>query len=223
MARYHEPPGNMQNNEHNSTKMEQCGWCEYCSGSHRFQYCIEGNCSLMKSYSKKRRWDDKCFFKDASRADIQALIDNHGYSIRTAVTSIKRHRQYINVLNALKIKATERPPLTCDRKHDHFNIDNPIAVWFQDKNKWFFGTVKKGYRHHDGCVSYQLDGIGPQEGNDKEFPYKGGFWGNGVSVPISMLKSEYDFFESNLNEYEKWAKLAYDKDFNGKQLEVAPI
>jgi hypothetical protein len=89
-----------------------------------------------------------------------------------------------------------------------------IAVYLDEYKRWYFGKVAPGYRSGDGCVSYILRGIGPQSGS---------FWGCGVCTPIVMLKSEYDFFKKNPNEYKIWCERAYDKDFNGKRIEIAPI
>jgi hypothetical protein len=153
-------------------------------------------------------------FLSASENELSGFIKSHEYYIKSAQNEIERRKEYIKILSGLKATAVYRPPLPSDRKHDHFNIDEPVAVYFKDKQQWFFGKVARGYRHHDGCVSYCLEGIGPQEGN---------FWGCGVAVPIVLLKTEYDWFKQNPKEYAIWCSRAYKDKFNGQAIEVARI
>jgi hypothetical protein len=207
-----EPEGKDVLREKGSTTLNQCGWCEYAMGSHRYNYCIEGKCNLQKSYSPYVVWSDKCKLLDASISDINAIIKNHKYQIESCESSIKRYKKYIKVLNTIMSKAPTRPPLPDDRSHDHFKLGDEIALHMD--NEWHFGEVMPGYRHHDGCVSYRLENKGPQ-GKD--------FWGCGVSVPIVMLKSEYDFFKINERSYEAWCEKAYSKKYNGNTLRHAPI
>jgi hypothetical protein len=194
----------------NSTTLKQCGWCEYASGTHRYNYCISGRCQLGRSHDIEIKWSDKCKFIDASQSDIDAVIGNHLRTVTEAENTIERYNNYIGTLEAMN--KPYRPPLPDDRKHDHFNIDNLVMV--NHKGKWIAGEVKFGYRHHDGCVSYKLDGVGPQES---------GFWGMGYAVPTVLLRDEYQFFKDNPEQYEIWAKKAYNKSFNGNRLEVPCI
>ena len=207
-----EPPTHLQERESNSTTLEQCGWCEYASGSHRYNYCIKGSCSLSKSYSKDVIWSDKCKFIDASQTDIDAIVKNHEGTIKQNDRSTERQKEYIKILSGIREKAVFRPPLPDDRKHDHFNLNEPLRVYYE--NKWQTGEVKEGYRHHDGCVSYRMDDIGPQEK---------GFWGNGYAIPTVLLENEYQFFKENTKEYLKWCEIAYNKDFNGERMNIALI
>ena len=213
-----EPPVTMHDKASGSTTLLQCGWCEYASGTHRYNYCINGRCALLRDYGKEREvvWNDKCHLIDASQSELGSLVDYHIYKIDSYEASIKRHNKYIECLRELIPSSPLRPPLPSDRKHDHFNIDDEIYVYMDDMevSGWFAGIVKNGYRHHDGCVSYRLYNVGPQEK---------GFWGCGMSVPIVLLKYEYEFFQANPSEYAVWCAKAYDKDYNGKTIEVAPI
>lgn len=212
MEHPNEPQGDLINKLAGSTTLKQCGWCGYAMGTHRYNYCISGSCRLDKSYGKDIVWSDKCRFIDASKSDIQSRIRNHRYKIQEAESSVKRRTEFISVLEDMLPNKPDRPPLPDDRKHDHFNIGEPIMLFYEDE--WVSGEVKEGYRHHDGCVSYRLDGIGPQ---------KSGFWGNGYAVPTVLLKAEYDFFKENPDQYLAWSDVAYDKSFNGERMDVAPI
>ncbi len=218
-----EPPKSLHKKEGGSTTLEQCGWCKFASGSHRHNYCIEGKCILKKSYSDKIQWDTKCSFKNASKADLEAIIESHKYTISENKGAIQRHKEYILEIKRMMPLAAIRPPLPSDRKAEHFNIDDPIAVFYDKENKWFFGQVKNGYRHQDGFVSFRLDELGPQTANDKTFPFKDGYSGMGMSVPHVMLKKEYDFFERHPRDYQVWCKKGYMNNYNGKQIQLAEI
>ena len=82
------------------------------------------------------------------------------------------------------------------RPFDYFNIDDRIVVYvtFTEDDAehvgkglegWYTGLVRRGYRHHDGCVSYVLNGIGPQDpprdedGRSLDSSFKG-YWGADV-------------------------------------------
>jgi hypothetical protein len=211
---YPEPSGEIVARERGATTLIECGWCEYASGTHRYNYCISGHCSLQKSYSKEVHWDDKCYFLTTSQSDVLNLIDYHKREIKNAENEIKREKKYIKLLEKKFFEAPKRPDLPENRKYNHFKLGSDVAVYFKEDNKWHFGKVVLGYRHEDGCVSYVLKDIGPQTGN---------FWGCGVSVPIVMLKSEYDFFEDHPDEYKIWCEKAYNKTYNGEKLVIAPI
>lgn len=197
------------NRERNSTTLKQCGWCEFASGMHRYNYCIEGKCHLDKSYSKDVHWDTPCKFSNASKYEIKSIIDSHKYEIDSCKGQIKSHENYIKKLLTLKKTAVKRPALPDDRETEHFKLGVGVAVYFDDK--WHFGKVVSGYRTYDGCVSYDLD----------DYPKKG--IGCGNAVPIVMLKSEYDWFKENPKEYLIWCDKAYKESYNGNKLDVAPI
>lgn len=213
MSNYPEPTGELVARKKNSTTLDECGWCEYAFGLHRYNYCISGKCSLQNDYDDKEvHWDDKCFFDTASRSEIDSFIDRFRRDIKQSKESIKQDEKYIDRLEDLIGDAPYIPSLPMNRKYNHFEIGDDVAVFIEDR--WYFGKVVPGYRHEDGCVSYVLRGFGPQ---DKDF------WGCGVSVPIVMLKKEYDFFLLSPKAYKTWCKKAYAKDFNGQKLAVAPI
>ncbi len=224
-----EPPERMINREQGSTNFKQCGWCEYAMGSHRHNYCISGSCQLQRSYDDDIKWDTLCLFVSTSQADIQALIGYKEYRIKGAEDSIQQYKKYIEILSKMKEEAPVRPPLPNDRKFGHFNIDDEVMVASAEKDaednalRWYSGKVKDGYRHQDGCVSFCLNGIGPQEANDTEFPFKGGYWGTGICVPTIILKSEYDFFVDNPSEFEIWKEKVESEVYNGKSIELPPL
>lgn len=112
-----------------------------------------------------------------------------------------------------EITAFYMPPLPRNRKHNHFNIGDKVVVFYN--NLWYTGEVKNGYRHHDGCVSYKLDGIGPQN--------EGEYWGCGFGVPCVMLKSEYDWFRDNPDKYKIWRDKSCAERYNGEIIELPEV
>jgi len=116
-----------------------------------------------------------------------------------------------------------------ERPHDYFNIDDRIVVWvFFDQDSehygknlegWYTGLVRPGYRHHDGCVSYVLDGFGPQDperdeygmSKDKNFH---GYWGCGYSQPGILKFEEFNYFKDHTDEYITWFNEANEHYFD---------
>lgn len=207
-----EPPKDMQSRKSGSTTLKQCGWCEYAMGTHCFSYCIEGKCKLQTYCSPEVKWHTECTLIAAAAGDIQHYINGHNYEIVDWRAAISRAEGFIKVLEKIQKAASPKPVLPGNRNCDHFDIDRPIVVWLE--GKWRFGEVKPGYRHHDGCVSYRVDGAGPQDE---------GFWGSGYAVPGVMLKTEWDYFKDNPGDYTAWCDVAYAKKYNGDTLEVKPI
>ncbi len=113
-----------------------------------------------------------------------------------------------------EVNAFYMPPLPSNRKYNHFNIKDKIVVLHNNLNLWYTGEVKNGYRHHDGCVSYKLDGIGPQDGE---------YWGCGFGVPCVMLKSEYDWFVLNPDKYKIWRDKSCAENYNGEKIELPKV
>ena len=134
-----------------------------------------------------------------SKTDIKNLVKRHKDDIKIIEAQKKIHQNYIGILEKLKFGKNDRPPLPVDRNEDHFKIGERIMVYFWKESKWFSGEVKNGYRSNDGCVSFRLDGLGPQ---------KKDFWGCGTAIPTVMLEVEYKWFKKHLEEYENWSILA---------------
>lgn len=213
---YDEPPKSMRERPSGSTTMKQCGWCRYASGIHRHNYCIEGRCIVLWKYNSnsKIKWDTNCIIREMSKAEIDAEIRRQKLNIEELQSRIESIECNLITLSIAIEDAPYIPPLPSDRKHNHFEVGDSVAVFCADKKTWFFGEVKLGYRHQDGCVSYRLNGVGPQDGK---------YWGMGVAVPYVMLLSEYAWFASNREYYKKWCEKAYNEDFNGKSLVIAEI
>jgi hypothetical protein len=110
------------------------------------------------------------------------------------------------------------PELPDKRPYDYYNIDERIYVVFLrtdnptiEEGKWYSGLVRHGYRHHDGCVSYKLDEVGPQDDNS--------FWGCGMAVPTILKEEEYIYFQNNPEQYYSWCQVSYKKSYNGEKFD----
>ena len=222
-----EPPTSMISKKGGSSTLEQCGWCEHASGTHRYSYCIEGKCSLLSvPYPREGRdpeilWSTPCRVKILPSTDIRALIKEREQEIQEAKGRIERTQRHIEILNSVAKKATYRPPLPNDRPYAYFDIGDPIAVYYQPdaeripigfRDRWIFGTVMPGYRHQDGCVSFYLEGLGPQEPP---------FWGCGCSIPTILKREDHDWFVKHPEEFDAWKNIVLARSYNGETLTLS--
>ena len=205
----YEPPMELRNNQPNSTTFESCGWCKHASGSHRYNYCISGNCQLQKQYDNEIKWDTKCILKNASKSQIFSLVKDKKRHIESCKESISRYEEHITMLIAFQTNAKYCPTLPEDRECNHFHLEDEIRVYVDDC--WYSGNVVNGYRSGDGCVSYEYFNNGLNSG------------GCGLSIPHILLRSEYEFFQKNKDAYENWCSIAYNKSFNGTVLTPVTI
>lgn len=126
-----------------------------------------------------------------------------------------------------------------ERPYDYFNVDDRIVVYVTfDKDDsehygkglegWYTGLVRPGYRHHDGCLSYVLDGIGPQDpprdenGNSLVQSF-GGYWGCGCAQPGIMKFEEFDYFKDHTDEYIEWFENSKKDHYTTYDYEFHPI
>lgn len=197
-----EPPVAFRDREAGSTNFERCGWCIHCFGTHRFSYCIQGRCELQPSYSAEVTWKTCCQFKDISKHELTSIIAHKRHTIHDHKSAITLAKKQIAILQSIRKTATTLPPLPGNRCYDYYNVGDKVRVFVaqEGQEKWFAGSVELGYRHHDGCVSYRLDGFGPQEK---------GFWGCGTASPYILLEKEYKFFVKHQDKYLQWCAKAY--------------
>lgn len=207
-----------------STDFEVCGWCNHRGGgSYRYNCMLNGTCSLLREYDKHNEveFDTPCLIRNLGKGDVMALIKSKKYAITECESRIKRANEEIEALVRCADRASGRPPLPENRPHDHFNINDEIMIYISRpddrvrylvENVWLSATVVHGYRHHDGCVSActkepyhtgdYLDGCGV---------------GMGYAVPTVLLKSEYDYFAENPEDWQEWIRCACKKSYNGRK------
>lgn len=232
-----------QSRRKGDTTFKQCGWCEHAGcGSYRYGCMLSGNCTLMKEYGNDVKWDTPCKIMHIGKKDIDSLIKSKDYYIKESEERIERLKKERAVLEDLRKTASDRPPLPDARSHDHFNVGDRVAVAIE--GKWVGGTVVYGYRHHDGCVSYALDGMEPPEFKkldncfDRNKDPEKWKWhqetidsigplanapGCGTSVPCVMLLSEWEWFADHPDEYRRWLAQCIERTYNGERLDPADL
>lgn len=198
------------NRKKGSTTFKQCGWCKHtASGSVRFNCYLSTSCALLKSYGELNEdlyWDTSCVVMRLGKEDLLDIIRSKQYEIKESKNQIKSLNEEISTLKRIKIK--KRPPLPDNRVED-FNEGEIVWVMYHETKKWVRGTVVPGYRSHDGCVSYVLEG----------YPESQKGWGCGVSVPCVLKDWEYKYFKTNLDDFSVWLKLC-DRKYNGEKLDL---
>jgi hypothetical protein len=190
------------------TDYEMCGWCKHRGcGTYQYDCMLEnGKCDLLPNYHRNNgnyNWDTKCLVKNMSVADLKYIIKMKNCEIKEDENRIERRKKQIGVLEEL-VKTAKNTPIDSNNRYaDHFNIGDKIVVW--ENNKWYLHTVGHGYRHHDGCVSWETGA------------------GCGVCWPGVMLKSEYDYFVKHPDEWLIWRDNVCSKKYNGSTTELPNV
>lgn len=202
-----------QNMKKGDTTLKTCGWCTHRGGgSYRYDCMLSGDCSLLKSYDNEVEWNTPCRIKTLGGADIQDIIESKKHDIKEAQDTIKRTKEEIEQLKKLTKEKwfrndnANRPPLPKSRNYDHFKVGDIVYVFWQkhevgSKSDWYRATVVKGYRHHDGCVSFVFDNPALDGG------------GAGNCRPDVLLEKEFNYLRKHLEIVDDWFYLAY-KDLN---------
>ena len=197
------------NRKEGDTTFKQCGWCEHTGGgSARYGCMLSSSCNLLHSYGLGHRvfWDTPCLVLFLGKEDMKNIMMSKKRDIEDKKSQIKYIKEEIKTINDLVLP--KKPPLPGNRIKD-FNEGETIWA-YNDKNKWVKGTVVPGYRSHDGCVSFILDGV--PESMPK--PEGGGPWGFGVGVPKILKDWEYKYFKNYPDDFKIWLHLC-DSDYNG--------
>ena len=212
---YPEPEWNVENTNRKpgSTTFKQCGWCEYHGGGTcRYDCHITTSCNLLDDYGlgSDTYWDTPCLLKMLSKEDMDDIIGSKERSIKNHQESIKTLEKQIKIIR--KTDFPVKPPLPSNRLHDY---EEGEIVWIYSKKekKWRRGIVVPGYRSHDGCVSYILDGVPESQ------PSRCGPWGCGVSAPVILKDWEYQHFMKTLEDFKIWLHLS-DTEYNGERMPI---
>lgn len=191
--------------ERDTTTFNVCGWCKYASGgSCRYSYYITTHCGLLGGYSAspESQFNTPCLLTSKTAEEIEAQVDRMEMEVESLLVQREKVRQGIKLLQRLKKNAPEKPYLMSLRPHDHFNVGDDVMVyvgqWKQEDGGcrmlvkdgvWVPAIVAYGYRHHDGCVSYQT--LFPIHNNMSNDNGCGG--GAGMSRPEVLLRSEFNY------------------------------
>lgn len=202
--KFGEPPEELKYKERNSTTLKQCGWCEHASGTHRHDYCIDGECYLIPD--TKVYWSKDCVIKEALTHEIKSLVESHKQTIECAKRKIARYENLIEILGSFE--TIDCPPLPKDRSFDHFSVGDLVMAFYPKEDIWEEGIVCEGRGHYDGCVSFTtVDATR---------------W-CGVNQPTILLKEEFDFFRANPKVFEIWEKKSCHKPYNGDIIKFPPV
>lgn len=196
--------------------LKQCGWCIHRGcGAYRYNCMLDGVCSLLKSYKNEVQFDTECKVLKLGKSDIADIVKHKEYKIAENESSAKRLQSEIESLKSLDV--ADSPALPDSRKANHFNIGDSVMVYIKEnpdgyniQNQWISGKVISGYRHHDGCMSVHTDT--PYHKGDY---LNGCGYSSGLCVPFVLLKSEYDYFANNQEQWKDWIETACSKSFNG--------
>lgn len=122
------------------------------------------------------------------------------------------------------------PVLPWKRKSTHFSVGDTVMVYYEKQNEWRKGTIVKGYKYHDGYVSFYLDTdkipkydyLEQIDNSDEEKVFVRGIGkiahsrGIGNCLPIILRSDEYTFFVSNREVWKPWKNLVTTKMYNNK-------
>ncbi len=186
--------------EGGSTTFNMCGWCKHTGGgSCRYSYHITTTCNLLGDASPETRFNTPCLLQSKTATEIADQVTRMEDEVALLLARREKVRDGIKLLQHLKNGAQEKPYLISLRPHDMFNVGDEVMVyvgnWKESDGSmvkdgvWVPAIVVFGYRHHDGCVSYQA--LFPIHTNMSNFEGRGG--GAGMSRPEVLLRSEFNY------------------------------
>jgi len=217
----------LKNRKTGDTNFVQCGWCDHASGVHQYGACLSGSCTFisranetsvkyLKNLKKEVDWSDKCQIIHLTHYKIERLIRMWERNIDGAKSKVKRLEKETDHLRDVSKTAYVMPPLPDNRPWEYYNEGDRIAVTFDYRDRsedgdkplfvkygalldmWMVATVKEGYRHHDGVVSYEIDKLSES---------KDGGWGSGTGTPGIFKMESVRHFIKNPSDYTEWCIL----------------
>ncbi len=152
-------------------------------------------------YHHEVKFDTPCQLHALTSEQCQGIVN--GIVFKVGVTLAKRElvRAAIRKLIQLRDAADgDRPWLVGFRPHDYMNVGDELVVYiggWADTDKasktvdgnWADAIGIFGYRHHDGCMSYQT--LFPIHSNLSFYEGRGGEAGMGR--PEVLLRSEFEY------------------------------
>ncbi len=197
--------------ESGTTTFNMCGWCKHTGGgSCRHYYHITTTCDLLGGYqsSPETHFNTPCLLQSKTADEIADQVKRIESEVADLLAKREKVREGIKLLQHLKKGAPEKPYLMSLRPHDHFNVGDDVMVYIgqwasneplvQDGD-WVSAIVVFGYRHHEGCVSYQT--LFPIHTNMSFLEGRGG--GAGMSRPEVLLRSEFNYLQEAFQSEEK--------------------
>lgn len=193
-----------QNRAHDATTFNMCGWCKHTGGgSCRYNYHISTSCNLLHD-SPKTKFNTPCLLHAKTAEEIAAEVEWLEHEVTDLLARRERVREGIRLLQQLKKGTPDKPYLISLRPHDQFNVGDEVMVyvgqWGSKESEykslvqdgvWVPAIVVFGYRHHDGCISYQA--LFPIHSNMSYYEGRGG--GSGMSRPEVLMRSEFNYLQ----------------------------
>lgn len=199
-----------------STTFNICGWCSHAGcGSCRFNYHMNTSCDLLETYTEtvKRegikdymalsdynpdelKFNTPCLMQKLTSYEIEAAIRGINFNIQVHLAKRESVRAVIHRLLEQRDATKEeiKPWMVDNRPGEYMNVGDPMVVYIGGwgnncivSGDWVNAIGIYGYRHHDGCMSYQTHF--PVHTNASYYEGRGG--GAGMSRPEAMLANEF--------------------------------
>lgn len=191
-------------------------------GSCRYQYHISTNCDLLtelkapiadeklENYSSGKsqsihqyralRFNTPCLLALITTAQCEEVIAGIENNIEVEKAVREGIREAIKKVQEFEAAAKgDKPWLICNRPAEYMNVGDPMMIYIADwadkkivEGDWVEAIGVYGYRHHDGCMSYQT--TFPIHSNYSYLEGRGG--GAGMSRPEALLRSEFDYLNA---------------------------
>ncbi len=228
------------NRDFDATTFNKCGWCKHAGGgSCRYNYHITTHCSLLND-PDETTFNTPCLLHSKTADEVSSEVEIMEDRVQKLLAKREKVRQGIKLLQSLKKDASEKPYLISLRPHDHFNVGDEVIAYVGQWNSngesehksvvqfsavnphesvWVPAHVIFGYRHHDGCVSYQA--LFPIHTNMAFHEGRGG--GSGMSRPELMKRSTFNYLQDAVENdpifFQLWMS-NIDKGLNGFHLQT---
>ena len=146
--------------------------------------------------SHESKFNTPCLLKHLISDQCQGVLDSIMFCIDMQLIKREEVRMVINKLleQCRLTKKIGKPWIVNNRPCEYMNVGDPMVVyiggWGSDKlvqGDWVNAIGVFGYRHQDGCLSYQAEF--PIHTNASYYEGRGG--GAGMSRPEAMLATEF--------------------------------
>lgn len=193
-------------------------------GSCRYNYHISTTCELLETFeypisgeeiqnytkfgsplyvSRELQFNTPCLMQKLNKEQCQGILNGIHFNIGVYIAQRESVRAVINKLLEQRrlTQGVIKPWISGNRPAEYMNVGDPMVVyigeWGKDcivKGDWINAIGIFGYRHHDGCMSYQAHF--PIHTNASYYEGRGG--GAGMGRPEALIATEFAFFVSTV-------------------------
>lgn len=205
-----------------TTTFNICGWCEHASsGTCRYNYYINTSCALLRTavlegetpdttdylngeiyVSRELKFNTPCLLQKLTVDQCQVCLDGINRNLKL----FRARRETIRLVIKQLLTQCEashdeiKPWFPNHRPCDYLNVGDPVVVylgnWGEDSRivsgDWIRAIGTYGYRHQDGCLSYEAEF--PIHTNVSYCEGRGG--ASGMCRPETLLASEFSWLVS---------------------------